>query len=132
MKNFKTIKIYLFSFLLFINLFIYKNKSLSINQLFIKNNNIKVCICTSGKKENRYIREFVEYYIKLGVDKIFLYDNNDENGEKFEDVIKDYIESHLVKILNWRGKIREQIKMLNHFYKNNFNKYEWLIFYDID
>ena len=132
MKNFKTIKIYLFSFLLFINLFIYKNKSLSINQLFIKNNNIKVCICTSGKKENRYIREFVEYYIKLGVDKIFLYDNNDENGEKFEDVIKDYIESHLVKILNWRGKIREQIKMFNHCYKNNFNKYEWLIFYDID
>ena len=112
MKNFKTIKIYLFSFLLFINLFIYKYKSFSINPLFIKNNNIKVCICTSGKKENRYIREFVEYYIKFGVDKIFLYDNNDENGENFEDVIKDYIESSLVKILNWRGKIREQIKML--------------------
>ena len=113
LKIIKIHKIYSLSFLLFINLFIYKYKSFNINQLFIKNNNnIKVCICTVGKKENRYIREFVEYYKKYGVDKIFLYDNNDENEERFEYVIKDYIENGLVKILNWRGKTRVQIKML--------------------
>ena len=27
-----------------------------------KTSNIKICICTMGKKENRYIREFVEYF----------------------------------------------------------------------
>ncbi len=37
--------------------------------------------------ENHYIREWIEYYLNLGVDKIFLYDNNDINGEKFEDEI---------------------------------------------
>ena len=49
--------------------------------------NYKICICTVGKMENKYIKEFVEYYKHLGVDKIFLYDNNELNGEKFEDVI---------------------------------------------
>ena len=41
--------------------------------LFFSNNKykIKVCICTIGKLENLYIREFVEYYNKLGVDKIY-------------------------------------------------------------
>ena len=33
----------------------------------------KICICTLGKEENKYIREFVQYYEKIGVDKIYLY-----------------------------------------------------------
>ena len=32
----------------------------------------KICICTLGKSENRYIREFALYYKGLGVDKIYL------------------------------------------------------------
>lgn len=42
---------------------------------------LKVCICTIGKKENKYALEFVEYYKKFGVDKIFIYDNNDVDGK---------------------------------------------------
>ena len=34
-----------------------------------------VCI---AKKEERYIEEFVQYHLKLGVDYIFLYDNEDQ------------------------------------------------------
>ena len=55
-----------------------------IIQIELKN---KTCICTLGKQENKYIREFVEYYNRIGVDKIYLYDNNDIKGEKFENVI---------------------------------------------
>ena len=49
----------------------------------------KVCLCTLGKQENRYIREFVSYYKKLGVDKIYLYDNNnylDEMGQAIQNL----------------------------------------------
>ena len=55
----------------------------------IKNQRIKdlkVCLCTLGKNENRYIREFVEFYKNYNVDQIYLYDNNDIDGERFEDV----------------------------------------------
>ena len=101
--------------------------------IFIKiENNNRTCICTLGKQENRYIREFVEYYYKIGVDKINLYDNNNMNGERFEEVIGDFIKSGFVRILNWRGKKLPQLKAMNDCYKKNYKKFNWLMFYDID
>ena len=41
-----------------------------------------------GKLKNLYVEEYVNHYIKLGVDKIFIYDDNDINTEKFSDVLK--------------------------------------------
>ena len=70
-----------FKFLLFvINIFL----------IFIKinrNKSLKVCLCIIGKKENVYASEFVDHYKKIGYDKIFIYDNNDIEDEKFEDVL---------------------------------------------
>ena len=37
---------------------------------------------------------------KYGVDKIFIYDNNDITGEKIEDELKDYISKGFVEVLN--------------------------------
>lgn len=94
---------------------------------------VKVCICTLGKKENSYIREFISHYYKYGVDKIFLYDNNDINEERFESVLSDYIEKKdFVEILNYRGKTSPQFKIYDDCYKKNNKLYDWLIFYDID
>ena len=105
-------------------------KYLHINKII--GSNTKVCICTLGKKENKYIKEFVEHYKALGVDKIFLYDNNDIDDEKFEDVLSDYVKNGLVKILNYRGKIAPQLKIYENCYDSNKIKYDWLIFFDID
>lgn len=55
--------------------------------LLYKSSNIKIAICTMAKKENLYIKEYVDYYIKLGIDHIFIYDNNDDNTEKISDII---------------------------------------------
>ena len=50
---------------------------IKLNTLFLfflliltKKNKIKVCICTYGKNENLYIREFIQHYEKYDVDKI--------------------------------------------------------------
>ena len=95
---------------------------------------LKVCICTLGKDENRYIREFVEYYKNYGVDKIYLYDNNDINGEKFESVISQYINNKFVEIINWRGMNGKSTyyKIIDSCYQTHHNYYDWLIFYEID
>ena len=99
----------------------------------LKNKNIiKVCLCTVGKLENNYILEFVEHYKKYNVDKIFIYDNNDINGENFEDVLLDYIKINFIEIINHRGETSIQIKMFQDCYKKNYKIYDWLIFYDID
>ena len=50
-------------------------------QILPLNQKLKVCLCTPVKKENLYIKEFIEHYKSYNVDKIFLYDNNDINGE---------------------------------------------------
>ena len=36
-----------------------------------------------GKNENLYIKEFVDYYIKLGINHIFIYDDNENSTERF-------------------------------------------------
>ena len=92
----------------------------------------KVCICTIGKKENIYAREFVEFYKNKGVDKIFIYDNNEKNEEKFDAVLKDYIDNGFVKIINIRGLVAPQLKAMEDCRKHYFRKFDWLIFYDMD
>ena len=93
---------------------------------------IKVCLCTIGRKENLYVREYVNYYKNIGINKIFIYDNNEKNDEKFDLVIKDYIDEGLVKIIDIRGKIAPQIKAMEDCRKKNFKKFDWLLFFDMD
>ena len=92
----------------------------------------RIALCTVGKKENKYIREFIDHYKNYGVDKIILYDNNDFNGEKFKDILSDYINSSLVKIIDFQGIKQPQLKSYNDCYANNYKYYDWFIFYDID
>ena len=56
---------YIIIFIIIINLIL----QLYVTKIKLKS---KICICCLGKEENRYIREFVSFYKKIGVDKIFL------------------------------------------------------------
>ena len=119
-----------------------KNKSIFIFLIYLifiinyfsndKSLVIKICICTCGKNENKYAREFVQYYLQYGVDKIFIYDNNDDSDESFADVLFDYIKSGFVEIINFRNKTKIQLKAFNHCYQLNKNNYDWFIYYDMD
>ena len=116
--------IFIFNILIFFNYF-YKNK---LKQL----QNVKVCLCTIGKQENKYIIEFIKYYKNYGIDKIFLYDNNDINGESFDIILNDYIKKKFEKIINFKGIKKPQLKMLNNCYKNYLRQYDWFLMFDID
>ena len=101
-----------------------------------KNKELKVCLCTIGKKENLYASEFVEHYKKIGYDKIFIYDNNDIGDERFEDVLNKQISSNFVQIINYRGyRGKRQSPQSDAFidcYEKNKNNYDWLSFFDFD
>ena len=99
----------------------------------IKKKDIKICLCAIVKNENLYLREFVEYYKKLGYNKIILYDNNEKNGENLEEVINDYILKGFVQIFDIRGmKKKPQFKAYKDCYQMNSKYYDWLSFFDID
>lgn len=98
----------------------------------MENKNQSIAICCIGKNENKYIVEFVEYYAKLGVDKIFLYDNNDIDGELFEDALAKCPFKNIVEIINYRGKKCCQLEAYNDCYKKHQQEYDWIAFFDID
>lgn len=92
----------------------------------------KIALCCIAKMENDYIRFFVEYYKNLHFDKIFIYDNNDIAGEKFEYVINDYIQSGFVDIVDFRGRERVQLSAYQDCYNKHNKEYDWIAFFDID
>jgi hypothetical protein len=81
-----------------------------------------------GKGENLYTKEFINYYIKLGVDKIFIYDDNDPNTEKFSDVISKS-EIKYVKIYE---SLHNLLDSLTSCYNENKNDFDWFIMVDMD
>lgn len=90
---------------------------------------MKVVVCALAKNEHLYINEWVNHYLLLGVDKIYICDNDDLD----KPYIGDYIEhKEKVEIINIRGK---RGKNMHHMVFSNFyNKYDfdWCIFCDID
>ena len=94
--------------------------------------NVKTAICLISKQENRYIKEFIDYYKKLNVSKIFLYDNNDINGEHFEGILSNYTKLNFVEIYNYRGKYKPQFQAYNQCYINNNKDFNWIAFFDTD
>ena len=93
---------------------------------------MKVALCCIGKNENRYIREYVDHYRTVGVDKIFLFDNNDPDGERFEEVIQPEIDSGFVEITDYRGKKVCQLRAYQECYDKHGVEYDWICFFDCD
>lgn len=93
---------------------------------------MKVAVCCIVKQENLYLRDWVEYYHKMGICNIILYDNNDIDGEYPQQVISDYIASGFVIYKDARGKYRFQIEAYTQCYNEYVNTYDWIAFFDID
>ena len=93
---------------------------------------MKTLLCCIGRRENDYIREFVEYNKVLGFTNICLYDNNYDGEEDFHDVIGDYISDGYVILKDYRNRKVCQLDAYNECYKTYGNEYDWIAFFDID
>lgn len=94
---------------------------------------MEVVICAMAKNEHDYINEWVEHYVNLGIDKIYLYDND----ELDKPLIKDYINpKYLDKVVikNIRGQKREHLQhdIYTGFYRKYGKTFDWCLFCDID
>ena len=90
------------------------------------------CFAAMAKTENRYIRQTVEHYLKLGVDKFYFGDDNEPNTERIADVLQDYIDKGIVEVklireLNW-----EQMDYYEYELRHLYNVCEWILYFDID
>lgn len=93
---------------------------------------MKVALCVIGRLENQYAIEYVEWYKKIGFDKIFIYDNNHDGEEHFEDVLQSYIDDGFVGVIDYRNKEAAQLSAYNDCYSKYGNEYDWIAFFDFD
>ena len=91
-----------------------------------------VALCTIIKSENSYIKEFIEYYKKLGVKKIFIYDNYDNRDETYRNIFISYLKSGFIEIENIKGRKILPKKVFYNCLTKYKNKYDWVLFIDID
>lgn len=92
----------------------------------------RIAVCGIAKYENRYVREWVENYLSLGFDTVIIFDNNDIDGERFDEVISDYIDAGKVIVVDYRGKKSCQLAAYDECYKRFRDKYDWIAFFDLD
>lgn len=92
----------------------------------------KVSLCVIIKNENKYLREFVEHYLNLGFSNIYLYDNNDYEGEHPNEVIEDYINNGFVIYHNYRNWKVCQKMAYNDCYEKYSKNCDWIAFFDCD
>jgi len=93
----------------------------------------KVCIVAIAKDELKFIDEWVVYHRLLGIDHIFLYD--DEDGTP---LFQYFEQSSFVTVVKWHycrdqnTNLRNQILAYWHAIRNNVKDFEWVAFIDID
>lgn len=94
---------------------------------------MKVWICAIAKMEELYIREWIEWHKKIGIDHIIIGDNNDSNYDKpLQPIIKDYIDEGYVELINKNDVLAAQNIFYNEIYQLKKDKFDWIGFIDID
>ena len=82
--------------------------------------------------ENSITKDFVEWHKRLGINKIYIYDNSETDEERFEEVLQEYIDDNFVEIEDKRGdhNLERHHEGLNEHYMKYNNKYDWLLYLD--
>jgi hypothetical protein len=82
---------------------------------------MKIALVCIAKNEDPYIQEWVDYHIKLGFHKIFIYENDWESKIKNENVVT----------VPTPGVV-QQLPAYNNFIRQYRNDYDWAAFLDVD
>jgi hypothetical protein len=109
-----------------------KNRELWMPEKFDRLKTDKVAVCAIGRLENRYAKEFVQHHLKLGFDKVIIYDNNHDGEEQFEKVLKTYITKKQVEVIDWRNREHEQNEAYRDCYTRYGGQFQWIAFLDFD
>ena len=85
---------------------------------------MKVALICTAKDEDNYIDEWIDYHFKLGIDDIFIYENQwNYNGKfkEYDSVHKIYLEHNTPQLVSF-----------NHFVKKFYSQFDFGIFLDCD
>ena len=90
------------------------------------------CFGAIVRQENKYIRDLISYYLRIGFDKFIIGDNNYQNIEKISDVTQDYIKSGILDIIEVFGASFGVSEFFGILYEKYKSKCSWISFFDAD
>lgn len=85
-----------------------------------------ICMMTQEKNFPEYIPEWIAYHRRIGVDYVFIYDN--QAVGKLTEIYRDAAD---VEIVNWPWQ-RSQLQAQNHFLLTGRRRCEWVLLIDVD
>lgn len=91
---------------------------------------MKTAICCIAKDEDQYLDEFVQYHWKLGIDDVFVLENNwryqGDLPEKY-----NHLGEHHMYLYPFDGEVK-QLDAYNLFLQSFSQMYDWCAFIDVD
>ena len=99
-----------------------------------------LCICAIFKNESRFLSEWIDYHLMVGVEEFYLYNN--ESQDDYMKVLSPYINRGIVRLTQWpsqeEGKdyisytFSTQIGAYNDCLKKKRGRSKWIAFIDVD
>lgn len=94
-----------------------------------------VSICAIFYNEARYLQEWIEYHLMMGVEHFYLYNN--DSTDHYAEVLAPYVSEGIVDLIDWPnldGRIFMywQKDAYNHCVSNFGHDSKWVAFIDID
>lgn len=88
-----------------------------------------LAVCAIAKDEGDYFEEWIEWHLKMGVEKFYIYDN--ESTDKTRAVLQPYIDSGVVEYIFFPGQKKQLAAYDDCFARHRYDT-RWLAFIDID
>lgn len=94
---------------------------------------MRVVLCCLAKNEHLYINDFVKWYVDLGFDTIYIYDNDELDSKPIRECIDENLMDHVV-VKNIRGFRRDKLQhdIYTGFYAKYGKQFDWCLFCDVD
>ncbi len=88
-----------------------------------------VSLCLIFKDEGRFLKEWIDYHLTVGIDHFYLYDNN--STDNYSKVVEPYVQQGVVTLINWPYE-RAQVKCYKHCLETFCNETKWIGYIDAD
>ncbi|UYH51008.1 glycosyltransferase family 2 protein [Candidatus Kirkpatrickella diaphorinae] len=91
---------------------------------------MSICLVTIARNENLYLNEWLSYHRTIGVDKVYLYCNDDDPASMYRTVLP-WIESGFIEFRHF-PHIGQQLEAYMHWAHIHLHDHRWVSFLDVD
>lgn len=88
-----------------------------------------VVICGMFKDEAPFLKEWIEYHLIIGIDHLYLYNNN--STDNYAEILEPYINQKIITLIDWPYD-HSQMECYKHFHDTYRHETMWYTYLDID